>query len=153
GDQRLLYSYFSAGPNNILTALATAPTVVGDYQVVAHFAGGGNYSAADSSAVSFSIGKATPTVTVSDGGGLYNSQPFPATDASVTGIGGDGTIAVFGDPSLTYSYYRVAGGTRTQVAGPPTVVGDYEVVAHFQGNANYDAADSLPTSFAIGRAN
>ena len=81
--------------------------------MVAHYASDNpNYTNADSNAVSFTITPAAPTVSVTDAGGTYSTDPFPATAASVTGVGTDGTIASFGDPTLSYSYYYVG----TQVA-------------------------------------
>ena len=38
---------------------------------------------------------------------------FPATNATVTGVGSDGTIASFGSSSLSYAYYA---GTYVSVA-------------------------------------
>src|SRR5262249_57219900 len=36
--------------------------------------------------VTINVDRATPTVTVTDAGGVYTGQPFPATDAKVTGV-------------------------------------------------------------------
>ncbi len=88
---------------------------------------------------------AAATVTVSDPGGTYSGNPFPATHASVLGLGSDGVIASFGDPSLSYTYYQ----NGTALTGAPVDPGDYTVVAHFAGNANYAAADSQPVPFTI----
>ena len=145
GDPSLSYSYYSG-----TTLLAGAPTAAGAYTVVANYTSdNANYTNASSSAVSFTIGQATPTVSVTDAGGTYNTDPFPATGATVTGVGTDGTIASFGDPSLSYSYYS---GT-TLLAGAPTAAGDYTVVANYTSdNANYTSASSSAVSFTIGQA-
>ena len=67
----------------------------------------------------------------------------------MTGVGTDGTIASFGDPSLSYSYYS---GT-TLLAGAPTAAGAYTVVANYTSdNPNYTDADSSAVSFTIAKA-
>ena len=89
----------------------------------------------------FSIGKATPTVSVTDAGGTYNgTSVFAATAATVTGVGSDGTIASFGSSSLSYAYYA---GTYSTVAAltaanPPALggafgAGSYTVLATYSG--------------------
>lgn len=94
------------------------------------------------------ISKAIPTVTVIDAGGNYTGSPFPATSASVLGVGSDGTIASFGDPALSYLYYQ----NGALLPGAPTDVGTYTVVAHFAGNTNYNSADSAPVTFNVNPA-
>src|SRR5205085_9824233 len=87
----------------------------------------------------------TPTVTVVDAGGTYNGSPFPATGATVTGIPADGVIASFGNPLLSYTYDK----DRVALAGAPSAVGAYTVVAHYAGSANYKEADSVAVAFNI----
>ena len=95
------------------------------------------------------ITPATPTVSVTDAGGTYSTDPYTAKDASVTGVGKDGKLASFGDPTLSYSYFSGA----TLLAGAPTAAGAYTVVAHYASdNPNYTDADSSPLSFTIGQA-
>jgi len=92
----------------------------------------------------------TPTVSVTDAGGVYNGTPFAATDAAVTGIAPDGILAGFGDATLSYTYLAVSGKTRTQLPGAPTAVGTYAVVAHYaSNNPYYFSADSDPVDFSI----
>ena len=57
----------------------TAPSAAGTYTVVANFAGSTDFTAASSTPLTFNITKATPTVTVSDAGGTFTGNPFPAT--------------------------------------------------------------------------
>jgi hypothetical protein len=117
----------------------TAPVDVGNYTVVASFAGSTDYSAA-SGIATFSIGQATPTVHVSDAGGTYNGQPFPAT-ATVSGV--DGT------PTLTY--YAGGSVSGTALAGAPVNAGTYTVLASLAGSTDYSAA-SASTTFTISQA-
>src|SRR5208337_2989910 len=80
------------------------------------------------------ITPATPTVSVTDAGGTYSTDPYPAKDASVTGVGTDGKLASFGDPTLSYSYYS---GTAL-LPGAPTAAGADTGVAHdASNNPNY----------------
>ena len=61
---------------------STAPSAVGTYTVVAAFAGSTDYTSASSSKT-FTITVATPTVNVTDAGGVYTASTYPAT-ATVT---------------------------------------------------------------------
>src|SRR5207245_742250 len=75
-----------------LATSSTAPSSAGSYTVMAHYtSNNSNYQNADSAAVAFTIGQATPTVTVADPGGTYNGSAFPAS-ATVTGVPADGTL-------------------------------------------------------------
>jgi uncharacterized repeat protein (TIGR03803 family) len=102
---------------------------------------------------SFAIGKATPTVTVSDAGGAYTGSPQPAT-ATVAGVvasgpNQDNTPAPSLEgvtPSLTY--YSGSTATGTPLGGAPTLPGTYTVTASFPGSADYNSA-SATTTFTI----
>jgi hypothetical protein len=131
------YSYY-AGASASGTALSGAPTNVGTYTVVGTFTSGDSNYTGGTAQTTFAIAKATPTVTAGDAGGTYNGQSYPATSATVTGVGADGVIASLGAPSLSYVYYQ----NGAALAGPPTAAGSYAVVAEFAGNANYTAAGS-----------
>ena len=86
----------------------------------------------------------TPTVTVTDAGGVYNGSAYAVTDASVTVSGT--VIASFGDLTLSYTYY--SGGDA--LAGAPTDVGSYTVVAHYTSDSSdYTDADSEAVAFTI----
>jgi hypothetical protein len=76
----------NAGPGQTLSVTFTS-TDATDYNMV-------------SAQTLINVLKATPTVGVTDAGGTYSTDPYPATDATVTGVGTDGTIANFGDPTL-----------------------------------------------------
>ncbi len=128
---------------------STSALSLGSHSITASYGGDANFLTSVSSAMTQTVGQATPTVSVTDGGGTYNTDPYSATDASVTGVGRDGTIASFGDPTLSYSYYRGA----TLLAGAPTAAGAYTVVAHYTSdNANYTNADSSAVPFTIAKA-
>ena len=116
---------------------------------MAHYAGSTDYTTADSAAVPFSIGQATPSVSVTDAGGTYNASAYAATGATVTGV--DGSLASFGDGSLSYTYYDVLTSTSLGSTAP-TNAGSYTVVAHYAGSADYAAADSAAVPFSIAKA-
>ncbi len=52
----------------------------------------------------------------------------------------DGSLASFGDGSLSYTYYDVSTSTSLGSAAP-TNAGSYTVVAHYAGSTDYTAAD------------
>jgi hypothetical protein len=92
----------------------------------------------DSSSKTFTIGKATPTVSVTWASWTYDGAAHPASGA-VTGVGG----AALGTPSFTY--YSGTGTSGTPLAGAPASVGTYTVLAGFGGNSNYTAASKTKT--------
>jgi hypothetical protein len=126
------------------TVLPGAPTAAGSYLVVASFAGSADYTAASAS-VNFTIGQATPTVSVSDAGGTYTGSSFPAS-ATVAGVNGVPASSLEG-VGLTLAYFV----GNTLLPGAPSSAGKYTVVASFAGSADYTAA-SASTSFTIGVA-
>src|SRR5207249_6385698 len=84
---------------------STAPTNAGTYTVVAHFNTTTNYLAADSAAVTITIGKATPTVTVTWADPqTFNGNPHPAS-AAVTEIG---RASCRLGPADSFTYYVVS---------------------------------------------
>ena len=105
---------------------STVPTNAGTYTVVASFAATTNYEAASvTSPTPLTIGKATPTVTLTGENVTYDGNPHTLT-ATVTGVGGEVLTPV----TITYN------GNSTA----PVAVGTYTVVASFAGSANYEAA-------------
>ncbi len=82
-----------------------------------------------------------PTITVTDAGGVYNGNSYPAT-SSVT-VGG---ISV---GSATINYYLASDTSfASPLAGTPTDVGDYVAVASFKGITGVNSG-SMQTSFSI----
>jgi hypothetical protein len=97
-------------------------------------------------AVQLTVNRATPTVTVTDGGGVYNGSPFPATD-SVKGVSGSAGSTLEG-VGLTLAYYAGPSATGTALSGAPSAAGTYTVVATFVGSTDYTSA-SATTTFTI----
>jgi hypothetical protein len=140
---------YYAGNSAAGTPLAGAPTQAGAYTVVTSFAGSADYAAASASAM-FSIAQATPTISVSDAGGTYTGQPFPAT-AAVAGVvpGVDSALAASLEGVIpTLAYYAGNSAAGTPLAGAPTQAGTYTVVASYAGSTDYTAA-SAGTTFTI----
>jgi hypothetical protein len=144
----LTLTYY-AGSTATGTPLSGAPAAAGIYTVVASFAGSADYAAASVNAT-FSVNVATPTVTVTDGGGTYTGQPFPAT-ATVAGVvpGVDTTPApILEGVSPTLTYYAGTNDSGTPLSGAPSAVGTYTVDAVFAGSADYGPA-TASTTFVI----
>ena len=132
---------YYAGSTATGSPLAGAPSLVGTYTVVATFPGSAHDGPATSAPVAFAITKATPpAVTVTDAGGTYWGEAFPAT-ASVTGLSGPASFSLEGEVP-TLAYYAGSTATGTPLAGAPTLVGTYTVVATFPGSYDYTTAAS-----------
>jgi PhoPQ-activated pathogenicity-related protein len=144
----LSLSYF---PDTTITGtpLSGAPTNAGQYTALASFAGSTDY-ATFSQSVTFQIGQATPTVVVSDAGGNFTGNPFPAS-ATATGVGGATLSGTFG---FTYYVGSTVNGNGTSTA--PSAPGTYTAVAAFtSSDANYvtGPTNSLPVVFTINQSN
>ncbi len=135
------------------TELSGLPTVAGTYTVVANFAGSTDYASVSSSPATFTITQATPTVTISDAGGIYNGSKFSAT-ALVAGVvsGVDSTPeSGLETVSPTLTYYAGTSATGTALAGAPTSAGTYTVWASFPGSTDYTSGSASAT-FTISQA-
>ena len=149
-------SYVQLFANGTQTPLSSAPTMAGNYEVDANFAGSADYTSA-SAQTTFTIGQATPVLQVSATSGTYNGQPVAVT-ATVAGVvaGVDNTPgATLEGVGVTLTYYQLfANGAVDQLVSPPTSAGaggNYEVVASFAGSTDY-AAFQQSASFTIGQA-
>ncbi len=143
----LTLSYY-AGSTATGTPLSGVPTTAGTYTVVAAFVGSQDYLGASNS-ITFAIGQATPTVTVTDAGGAYNGSPFPAMD-SVAGLSGSAGSTLEG-VAPTLAYYTGTTASGSPLSGAPTNAGTYTVVAGFAGSQDYGSA-SISATFTIGQA-
>ncbi len=146
------YAYY-VGSSASGTSSATAPVNAGTYTVVATFSSSDNNYTGGNAQLTFTIHAALPTVNVTDAGGIYNGQPFPAT-ATVAGVvaGVDSTPAAsLEGVTPTLSYYAGSSATGTAFAAAPAQAGTYTVVASFAGSTDYTAA-SASTTFTIAQA-
>ena len=131
------YSYSGTG----YAATATKPTNAGTYQVVASVAADTDYNSASSSALGFTIGAATPSISVS------GTQSFTYTGSAQ----GPATVLYNGD-GTTSLLYTSTDGAGYSLATPPVNVGAYKVVASATAANNYNAATSADYTFTIAKA-
>ena len=128
-------------------ASATAPSAAGTYQVIASFAGNSNYVSGDSSAVAFTISKATPAVTTALASYTYDGTAHLAT-GSATGVGGGSDVL---SPAVTLSYSGTGTTTYPASATAPSAAGTYQVIASFAGNSNYVSGSSSAVAYTISK--
>ncbi len=124
---------------------ATKPTLAGSYTVTASVLADANYTAASSAPFAFTIGRATPVVTVTGSTTFtFNGSP-QGPNAAATG-GSTGTL------SFSYTGTPNGGGGYGPSATPPTNAGNYTVTASVAQDDNYSAASSAASPFTIDRA-
>ena len=140
GDGSTSLAYTSTDGGGYSSAIT--PTNAGAYQVVVSATEGTNYIAGTSAAYTFTIGKATPTVTPTIGIYTYTGSA-QGPNAATTG-GSTGTV--------TYSYVSTDGTTYPASATAPTAAGSYTVTATVTADANYNSASSAATAFTIAYA-
>jgi len=133
---------------------STAPSIAGTYTVVAAFTSSDpNYGNTDSEPLSFTIGQATPVLTLGDAGGTFNGSPFPAA-ATIEGVasGVDNTPSnSLEGVGLTLTYYAGSTASGAPLSDAPSAAGTYTVVASFAGSQDY-ASESETDTFTIGQA-
>ena len=141
------YVYY-VGSTATGTGSTVAPTNAGAYTVVATFTStNANYSSGGTAQITFTIAKATPTITVTDAGGVFKGTSFPATGKSA----GVSNATVGG--TFSYTYYVGATASGTSSATAPTNAGAYTVVTTFTStNANYNTGGTAQTTFTISTA-
>jgi hypothetical protein len=120
--------------NNQTLSVTFTPTDTTDYATVTQ-------------TVPINVNLATPNVTVSDAGGVYNGSAFPATE-TVAGVDNNPGSSLEG-VAPTFTYYA----SGAPLAAAPSQAGTYTVVATFAGSTDYTSADSPPTIFTIFPAN
>jgi hypothetical protein len=97
------------------------------------------------------VDPATPTLDLSDPGGRFDGNPFPAS-VSIAGSGSQNTPAAsLQNITPTLTYYNGAGTSLGST--PPTTPGTYTVVAVFPGNANYASVQTTAVPFTIAQGN
>jgi hypothetical protein len=124
-----LYPDFPAADSVTYNGGENTPLNAGTYTVVVTFNGSDIYEPATASKT-FTIHKATPTVSVTGGTFTYDAASHPAT-GTVTG-GGGGSL---GSPTFAYN----------GAPEPPVSGGTYNVVGTFAGDANHHPASGSAT--------
>ena len=138
----ITYSYAGTG-STVYAANATKPTNAGTYQVIASVAADANYNAASSTALAFTIGQASSSITATG----TTSFTYTATaqgPATNTKSGSTG--------SITYSYSGTGSTTYIASATKPTAAGTYQVIATVAADANFTGANSIALAFTIAQA-
>jgi gliding motility-associated-like protein len=117
------------------------PKNAGSYTMIVELTG----DCVEQQSVSFTINKATPTITAT-GATTYTYNGTPQGPGTST-YPADATGAV------TYSYSGAASdGTVYSASGTmPTNAGSYQVVASIASDVNYNSASSVATSFTINK--
>jgi hypothetical protein len=134
------FSYAGTGAT-VYGPSATAPTIVGTYQVLVTVAADGNFASGISSWTAFSITLLTPVVTITAGGPFtFNGSAQGLNAATNTGTGS----------SYTFSYVGTGATTYGPSATAPTNAGTYEVIATVAADGAYSSASSSATAFSIG---
>ena len=131
---------FSSLTSTVCTVSSSTVHIVsaGECTLEASQAGNTNYEPAPLVQQSFTVAKATPTVSVSGGTFTYDGNPHPAT-GSVTGVNSE---------TFTPDFAYTPPGDATA----PINAGTYAVVGSFAGNDNYNPATSSPATIVIGQA-
>ena len=155
-DGGTTYSLFDTEPVGT-QSINTASLPAGSYSFEAQYSGDSNYAASPmSSPEPLTINKATPTVTVTDNGGIYTGSAYPAT-ATATGVAGLPSPSAEGS-SVTYTYYlgtytlsQLAEETPLSPDVAPSAVGNYTVLASFTATTDYNASQQLDELQHYGR--
>jgi hypothetical protein len=140
------YTYYVGSGTSGTSLGATPPTNAGTYTVVAAFTSNDPNYTNGTAQITFTIGKATPTVFVTDMGGTYNGSAFSAT-ATITGVNGQAADSLEG-VTPTSTYYAGSNASGTPLTSAPSNAGTYTVVASFAGSSDYSSA-SAQTAFTI----
>ncbi len=97
------------------------------------------------SSVTVNVAPITPTVTVTDAGGIYKGSPRTAS-GTVTGVAGANLVT---PTNPTFLYYLATDTTFAHpLAGAPSDVGNYVAVCLYAATGNYGVG-AAKTSFAI----
>ena len=133
---------FAASGNCSVSGTTVTITGAGSCTVTASQAGNGNYNAAANVPQTFSIAKANQTISFAAlPNKNFGDAPFNVTATATSGL----TVA-----------FAVGGADNCTILGNQvtlTGAGSCTVTASQAGDANYNAAVSVPQSFTIGKAN
>ena len=134
---------FSSSTTGVCTVSGTTVTIVsaGTCTIAADQAGNGNYGAATQVPHSFTVSKASQTITFN----ALGNKTFGAAPFGVGASASSGLSVTFA--STTTSVCTVSGTTVTLV-----VVGQCTIAADQAGSANYNAAPQVTQSFAVNAA-
>src|ERR1019366_8497449 len=143
GDGATSVTSNSTGVCTVASSLVVTYVGVGTCSLTAHVAAGTNYNAADGSAQTIPVGKATPTTpTITN---LPGSGAFGGGFTATVGTTGDGATSV---TSNSTGVCTVASSLVVTYVG----VGTCSLTAHVAAGTNYNAADGSAQTFPVGQA-
>ena len=144
---------YYAGSTASGTPLAGAPSSSGTYTAVAGFPGSADYLAAQSSPVTFTIGKGSPTVGLSSSGGSAVYGQTVSFVATVTAAGGTptGTVTFSAGGTVLGTATLDSSGTAT-LTTTSLALGSSSVTAAYSGSTNLGTATSGSESESVGKA-
>jgi hypothetical protein len=157
------------------TTFTQGPLGAGSYAFMAHYAGAGNYSAADSPCEPLTVNQATPglSTTVKDSGGNTVDDANPAALGTAVhdtaALSGQvGSFSFDGTATVTYSFFNnnncsgtaastenvtVAANGSVPDSTPQTLgAGDYSYQATYNGNDDYTSKTSDCEPFKVSQA-
>jgi hypothetical protein len=137
----------AGGLDEPVTVSYSHNTDAGTATASASFGGDDNHKPSDDSKT-FTIDKATPSVSVSWSGWTFDGTAHAAS-GSVSGVGSP--AANLGNPD-SFTYYAGSTTSGTPLPAAPKDAGTYTVVAHFNATANYTAADSAEKTVTVSKA-
>jgi len=142
---------YYAGATAAGTPLLNAPTDAGTYTALASFAGSADYSAAQSTPVTFTIGRATAKITMtSSPHSTVYGQPVTLV-ATVAAGEPTGTVSFF-DGATLLATVPVDSSDRASLATSALGVGSHSITAAYNATTNFLGATSGPVSDSVGRA-
>ena len=156
------------------TGFTKGPLATGSYSFLASYGGDGNYNAADALCETVSVGKGTPTVTTAIHSGSNHTTDVQGTSLALNStihdkatVTGDGTLVPTGSVTFKFFLNSTCAGTpndtssaqaltsgavdATGFAKGPLGAGSYSFLASYNGDTNYNTADALCETVAIGK--
>jgi hypothetical protein len=133
-----------AGGTVGMVTLPASQTVAGIYSDSWSFTGTANYNNIGATPITDTIGKATPTVTVTVGSYTYNGSSQGPNSYTTNPSGDTGTP--------TWSYVGTGSTTYGPGATPPTAAGTYTAQVSLGADTNNNASSSSATAFSIAKA-
>jgi len=135
---------YTSSNTAVATIIGNTVTIVGagTATITASQSGNGNYNAANSVPRSLTVNKANQTITFNTlAAKTFGDAPFNLSGTSSSGLG------------LTYTSSNTA--VATIVGNTATIVGagTATITASQPGNGNYNAANSVPRSLTVNKAN
>jgi MBG domain (YGX type)/Right handed beta helix region/PKD domain/Matrixin len=122
------FAYYQGTDSDLTSPLSYVPINVGNYLVVATYAGNAAYSPSSSQPVAFSIGQATLTVTINDASKVYGVSDAAALTGTITGLqNNDAITASFASLGSVATANTGSYSITASLSGNATTLADYAV--------------------------